>query len=124
MEFKTAFFRLFNYVQSHICKKTYGFTFISYIHFDWCYTNLPCYDPLLSSGQIEPTFRCSWPNILVLYNQRSAVRRNTPFCCRLIIVGNKRNILRLLFDARNTYAARRGHHINKLKYKINNYQQQ
>jgi len=63
--------------------------------------------------------------IFWLHTTRTAVRRNTPFCCRLIMVGNKRNILRLCL-MRETRTRREGAIIliNAMKYKINNYQQQ
>jgi len=108
----------FNYVQSHVCNNTYRFTFIFYILIDVIYINLPCRDPLLSSGQIELTFRSSWP-IFWLHNQKST-RRNTPFCCRLIIVDNKRKIVRF-WCAKHVRVAR-GHYYetNYNKYEINN----
>jgi len=108
----------FNYVQSHVCNNIYRLTF--YILIDVIYINLPCRDPLrlLSSGQIEPTFRCSRP-IFWLHSQKST-RRNTPFCCRLIIVDNKRKIVR--FRCAKHVRVARGHHyeINYNKYEINN----
>jgi len=50
------------YLQSHVWRKPYRLTFQNFLYFLLVlHTNLPCRDPLLSSGQIEPTFRSSWP---------------------------------------------------------------
>jgi len=58
-------------------------------------------------------------NILTSYSQISTTRRNTPFCCRLLIVSNKRNILRLCL-MRETRTRREGAIILMKSIKIGN----
>jgi len=114
----------FSVSNSITCNRTYATSviglFLFFIFWLMLYINLPCRDPLrlLSSGQIELTFRSSWP-IFWLHNQKST-RRNTPFCCRLIIVDNKRKIVRFWY-AKHVRVAR-GHYyeISYNKYEINN----